>query len=397
MANNVKQKTQSRKRTKRVYKRTKEDKIEALKDMKLDGNLLLGELLLTPHANKVNTNRGVLWCSHLPQIPVLRNNPEPPLMFTSFENQVGKYSSGYHLSKEPFKVIRKFFRNDYNYYTLIRYKYSRMYDIISREEVKWLTEKYGYQWENFLDDMNAGDKVDEQMLLNANTSYDDNMNFCFGKNLLAVYYADEDLTHEDAIVISDSVTGLTHTSVIPVTITINTNNLLLNMYGNKKKYKCFPDIGEYVKNNQLLTRRIINYDKILTDLRDLKTYREGDEVIYVDGKVVDIKVFCNANPEKFENIPYYEQILKYIKKERRYTESAIEFLYPIVTKEKDLCSDELILYYNELKMSVDNNKYTIKDNMFDNIVIQFLIEKENKLKIGDKLTGRYGNSNLLIR
>lgn len=374
-----------------------DEKLIAIKNQNMDGNKLLAELSLVPNADKVNTNRGVLWCSHLSQTLVLKNErPEIPLVFSGFENQLGQYSSGYS-TLPPFKVIHKFYRNQYNYQLLIRYRDSKEYDIIYRTETHWLSEKYGYVWLNEnMDSLEIGDKVNEDYIVKKNTTYDDNMNLCIGHNLLALFYSYKDMTHEDAIVMSDEVMDdFTHNDVINLSVSLNTNNLLLNLYGDDEHYKCFPDIGEDIIDGQLLIRRIINYDRALTELKDLKHYRDGDDVIYTKGKVVDIHVYCNSDKETLRNIPYYEQILRYLDKEDKYAEYTTNFLEKIMDKELDDCSDETILYYNKLKSSIDNNKFTLHDNEFDNIVIVFTIKKENKPKIGDKFTNRYGGKGVL--
>lgn len=367
-------------------------------ESKIHGNSFIAEQLLVPNANKNNSNRSVMWCSHFQQAPVPCNQDENgefdgefPLVYSRFENQVGKYSSGYKATEGDIKIIRKFERNPYNY-ILVVYNYkTKMYDIIYRTECVHITEKYGYRNNNeFIDSLEINDKVKDGEVLFKNTSYDEYMNLCYGKNLKAVYYSHKDWTHEDAVVISESAAKkLSFYNVLTPHINVNTNDILLNIYGNNK---CFPDIGEMVNENQiLLCRRRNQYDTMLTNLKDLNHYKQGDTPYYASGRVVDIRVYSNADVEKLRTLPYYRQIVKYIDMEMTYCKRVVESLEDIVEKHTEECTPELVSEYNDCKMKLDpGNYYEFDNNRFDNVVIEFTILKENHVVRGSKLTGRYG-------
>lgn len=48
-----------------------------------------------------------------------------------------------------------------------------------------------------MDEIEIGDKLEKDTILSANTSYDEQMNLCYGRNMKALYYSFEDHTHED--------------------------------------------------------------------------------------------------------------------------------------------------------------------------------------------------------
>lgn len=368
-------------------------------------NNFIAEQVLVPHANKNNSNRSVMFCSHFQQAPILANidkdtgefNGETPLVNSRFENQVGEYSSGYKELPYDCKVLFKFVRNKYNYF-LVVYKYdTKTYDVIERKECEWITEKYGYRNINYMDEIEIGDKLEKDTILSANTSYDEQMNLCYGRNMKALYYSFEDHTHEDAIVISESAAKkFDYNAVEYPRININTNDILLKIYGENK---CFPDIGEYVNDDQiLLIRRRNNYDTMLTNLKDLKHYKDGDTPYFCRGKVVDINVYCNNDVEKLRGIPYYKQIVKYIDMQDNYYKKVIECLEDIVEKETDRCSERLVAIYNDCKMRLDEGNYfEFENNRFDNIVIEFTIIEEKHLEKGCKLTGRCGNKGIVSK
>lgn len=370
------------------------------------GNKMLGDSLIVPNCNKVNTNRLVLVSAHFGQAPNPTNNvtKEFPLVFSRFENQIGENSSGYYTSSNNYEVIQKFIRNDFNYDLIVRYvdedgepllneEGNEMYDVIHRTEAKRITEKYGYKYTNYLDDYDIGDIIPENAVIISNSAYDDYMNLCYGHNLRTIFMTYKNQLHEDSYAISESAAKkMSFTDVNEITVNLNTNDLCLNLYGNKNFYKCFPDIGEDIKDQQLLIRRRINYDKILTDLKDLTKFREDDDVFYGNGKIIDIKVYCNGDIETLKEYPYYEQILKYHNLTMEYHSEVYKYLKDLVEDNTECCSDELIRFYNDSKKILDNNYFTYESNKFDNIIIKFILLKEDKLCNTVKITGRYGRN-----
>lgn len=369
-------------------------KIIDIKNMEINTNNFISEALFIPNANKCNSNRMVMLCSHIAQAPVLANKDggEFPLVNTRFENQIGKHSSGYKRADQDMTVIKFFHRNKNNYYTLVL-REDGIYDIIERQETFWLTEKYGYKYNNYIDNYGEGEIIEKDSVLYANTSYDEEMNLCYGRNLAAAFFAYKDLTHEDAIIISESAAKkMSYYSVSKCVININTNDILLNLYGDDENYKPFPNIGEKIKSQTLLARRRIIYDKILTDLRDLTTVKQGDDVFYLKGEVIDIKVYCNEDVDKLRDLPYYSQLIDYIDEDYVFYNEVVNELYDLVEGKTDLCSNELIRFYNECKKRIDeNNYYTYQSNKFDNIMVEFTVLEEKPVKKGIKMTGRYGN------
>jgi hypothetical protein len=366
-------------------------KIIDIKNMEINTNNFISEALFIPNANKCNSNRMVMLCSHIAQAPVLANKDggEFPLVNTRFENQIGKHSSGYKRADLDMTVIKFFHRNKNNYYTLVL-REDGIYDIIERQETFWLTEKYGYKYNNYIDNYGEGEIIEKDSVLYANTSYDEEMNLCYGRNLAAAFFAYKDLTHEDAIIISESAAKkMSYYSVSKCVININTNDILLNLYGDDENYKPFPNIGEKIKSQTLLARRRIIYDKILTDLRDLTTVKQGDDVFYLKGEVIDIKVYCNEDVDKLRDLPYYSQLIDYIDEDYVFYNEVVNELYDLVEGKTDLCSNELIRFYNECKKRIDeNNYYTYQSNKFDNIMVEFTVLEEKPVKKGIKMTGR---------
>jgi len=354
----------------------------------------LAEELLMPNANKTDGNRGTLWCAHAGQLVTVKH-AEPPLVYTNFENQVGIYSTaGYKKSKGHFRVIDKIFKNKYYYVMIVQDIDTEEYDIFTREECKWLTEHYGFKWDNeSIDSLKKDDTIKKNDVLFKNDFYDENMNFGYGVNLNAVYFTYKNLTLEDAVVISESASKKLSTySVNKVVVSVNTNDILLNLYGNGENYKAFPDIGEEIKDQTLACRRRINYSTVVYDLKGLTEVKESDEKFYCKGKVVDIEVFSNIPEEELKEQKYNEQVLKYDKEQRVFADSIYKKLKKIVESGKCTFSDELLYFYNNCKIQIDDNVYfTNQNSKFSGFIIKFTLLEEEPLNIGSKITGRYGN------
>jgi DNA-directed RNA polymerase beta subunit len=358
----------------------------------------LAEELLMPNVNKTDGNRSTMFDAHLAQAVTLKH-AEAPLVYTNFENQVGHYSTaGYKSAKSNYKVIDRIEKNDFNYVLIVQDLDTLEYTKLNRAECEWLTEHYGFQWDNSkIDSLKKDDVVERDEVLYKNTCYDENMNFGYGVNLNATYFSYKNLTLEDAIVISESASKKLGTySVKKVEISVNTNDILLNLYGDDESYKAFPDIGEHIKNQIIASRRRVNYNTVLYELKNLQDSRDNDTPFFSDGKIVDIEIFSNIPEEELKEQKYNEQVYKYINKQKQFAETVYKRLKGIVESKTNRISDELLHFYNNCKMQIDENVfYTYQNSQFSGFIAHFTILEEEPLNIGSKITGRYGNKGVI--
>ena len=355
----------------------------------------LCEELLCPNVDKNDTMRINMFANHQNQMLVL-NEPEPPLVFTRFENQIGKYSRSYLKAKRPFEIKRIIRRNKFEVTYIIKYKDSKKeYDIIKRRECEHITEKYGYKFNNhILDNYKKGDKVNKKDVVYYSTAYDNekDMNFCYGRNLNTVYHPYKNMTYEDACVISESAAEALGTNFVhKAEIMINTNDVLINMYGDKDNYKAFPDLGEEIKNGILCARRRLIYSSMLYDLNKTnltKLNLNTDSPFYCNGKIVNIEIYFNGNPEELKQNKYLHQIDKYYQDEMNYYLKIKNYIEPIISKKR--FSDDLAFEYRRAidAINPDIKWVTDRNDKFDNLLIKFTILEYNPLKIGGKIVNR---------
>jgi DNA-directed RNA polymerase beta subunit len=205
-----------------------------------------------------------------------------------------------------------------------------------------------------------------------------------------------------AIVISESgKEKLTSYRIDEISININTNDILINLFGDNDEYKSFPDIGEKF-SKFLCARRRIDYDSILTDLKTKELNNinySNDTVFYSDGEVIDISVYSNADTEKLEKHKFNEQLVKYIKKDEAYYEKVYEVLSEIVEENsKENYSDDLAYQYKRAKEITDDEiVWRNNGKEFSNIIVKFRILQEKECRVGSKISGRSGNKGIISK
>jgi DNA-directed RNA polymerase beta subunit len=369
--------------------------VESLNEKYYGNHKFLAEELLIPNVNKADSNRVNMFTNHIRQAVILKNG-EFPRVFTNFENQVGKYSSAFKVADRDWKIVSIIKKNQTTSIFVIKDK-NGFYDIIWRKPCERVTEYFGYSVINSgLDSKKCGSKIEKGEIIHRSTSYDENGNFQYGVNLKALYIPWKNMTFEDAIVISESAANkLTSYMVEEIMVMVNDNDLLINIYGDTNNYKSFPDIGEKVKEKILLARRRINYNSILFDLsvKNLSNVNySSDTVFYSEGTVVDIDVLSNNSIDNLKRYPYNIQIVKYLQQNLDFHNQVSSVLGEIIKNNPGKYSDDLAYRYKRSKDIVDPEvRWKNQKNDFNNLIVKFVILKEQKLAIGSKLTGRYGN------
>lgn len=178
-----------------------------------------------------------------------------------------------------------------------------------------------------------------------------------------------------------------------VNITINTNDIPLNLYGDDENYKAFPDIGEDVKDGILMGTRRLNFDELIHKFENdmLTKTIESDSKYKVHGKVIDIDVLNNESIEKLETQKYSEQFLKYIKELDHFYRTFVTVTDDIVRKKKH--SNDLLRLYNRFKGYIDPNSRLVYDgNQFDKIIFRVKVLENKPAARGSKISTRSNRS-----
>lgn len=362
----------------------------------------LGKDLLTI-ANKLNGSRNIMLHSQTEQFVVLQNS-EFPKVFTGYENVVARYSNSIKKADRNLEIVDKVIKNENNYFLIVKDE-NNHYDIIFRKEAEHLTESYCYGYQNdVIDKKKKKDKIKKGEVLYKATSFDDNGNYGYGRNANCCYMICNE-TIEDAIVVSQSfVDKMKNNYLTNIEVSLNTNDILINLYGDNENYKPFPDIGEYTDGKVLVARRRIFYENALYDLKTENLRKINyltDNVFYEKGRIVDIDIFCNKKEEDLDDI-FYHQIKGYLAMQRDYYMQVKEKLRDILEDPKATYSDDIAFMYKKAKeyLEVDDEDSERKwenEGVFDNIIINFTVMSESALSIGSKLANRFGGKGVVSK
>lgn len=348
-----------------------------------------------------DSSRGYMFTSSLKQVLTLLN-PDVPRIQTGFENSFGKYSTAYRKIEGSWKVEGKIdkFGNGVVYILVLYNKDTDTYDMIEKQNVENLTEKFGYVYDTSkMDSLDIGDTIKDEVIYKS-TSFDEHMNYRYGKNA-KVYYTTSNDTIEDAILIRRSwANNVISSEVDIVQVAINDNDVLLNLYGDEEKYKTFPDIGEFVNNSTLCATRRINKNHLLFDFQshNMKEVYSTDTDYFVpkDSQVIDINIFYN-NDDDFPDNVFHSQLKDYHEDICSYADEI--FKWSTYIKESGSNYTDDVVYLRSKYQHFNNKEYKWKnrDREFSNLIVEFTVKSNVSLEPGSKLTSRYGDKGVISR
>ncbi len=349
-----------------------------------------------------DSSRGYMFTSNLKQVLTLLN-PDIPRVQTGFENIIGKYNTAYKKLTGTWTVedIIYKFSNNKTIYTLILYnKMTDTYDIIEKKVAENLTEKFGYLYNTErMDALSVGDTIKDEILYKS-TSYDEHMNYRYGKNA-KVYYSTSNDTLEDAVVIRKGwANQVISSEVDEVVVPINDNDIPLNLYGNDDKYQAFPNVGERVINSTLCATRRINKNHLLYDFQPqyMKEINSTDTDFFVthDSEIYDIDIYYNKS-EPFPDNIFYHQLKLYYDDICEYSNKIYQWATDI--KESGSKFTNNVTYFRSKHMHFNDSEYKWKnkDKEFSNMLIIFKVKSLIELAPGSKIAGRYGDKGVISR
>lgn len=356
-----------------------------------------------------------MFTSHLKQFLNLLE-PEFPFVFTNNENTVGKHSAGYKKAKHDLKVVRKIGKFEDildapRIYKIFTYdKVTKTYDVIERKVCESLTENFGYDYVNDrIDEIKEGDELVEGEVIYHSTSYDEDMNYGYGRNATVMYTLDP-YTSEDAAIISESFSKkMASIEVDEIKIGLNGNDYLIDIPDNLKdvvsaetvsakttkdkkgnyEYKPLPDIGEFVSGKLAVSRRQFN-NQLLFDFKDksLHEVHDGDVIFYVNDNVEIIDYTIYNNQDEDADNPFYDQINKYLHSEMVYYRQIKETCEEIMSSGKKYTRDVEYTYKRACHMLDRKKKWKeSNDSVFGNMEIEVTIRREVPLGRASKFTG----------
>ena len=354
---------------------------------------LLGKGLTMPFKGTVSGARSILASLQREQTFSLIT-PEKAIIETGYEIRYGDRSSSITKADRDYEVIAKIskfsFAPNHHYWLILKDKRSNYLDIVERISYHYITESYGYLYNNeTLDSLNVGDNIKKDAIIQKSLSFDEYNNRRDGVNLNVAYMALDD-NMEDSVILSDvAATKLSAPLIKPVEIMINDNDIPLNIYGDDTRYKIIPDIGEEIDDANLIVLRKEKKDEAyyaqsINKLRDIMYL--SDDKKQVIGRVIDINIYCN-NPDILESY-YYSQLKMYYNENKRVAGEFERALTPFTSQGYTL-SYELKKQFGISKRIRNNDQYMDK-KPYSNIIIEIDVLEEKQIEPGDKVANRYG-------
>lgn len=359
-------------------------------------NHMLGRMTLQPF-RPANSGSRALMSSIQNEQHMALNNPEVPYVGTGYETYVGENSSSYIAAKSDYKVLFKIDKFEFTNiisYIIVQNLNTGVYDVIERTPYNHNTESYGFIWDSsFLDQLKEGDIIAKGTKIKTSIGFDSVGNKMNGCNLVTAYMATAQ-TMEDSIQLSVSGAKKLGTSLIRTTdVTINDNDILLNLYGDDSVYKTFPDIGEQTSGGMFCSIRRFENDNVLYSLSQsrLRESMMSDRNILINGLVVDIDVFCN-NPEILKESHYNQQLYYYHNQRVNFCNKIIESVGPLAMTGE--LSYNLQVLYSTCRDSVGGKAY-FNNKLFSNVNMRITVIQNLPMEAGDKMCDRYGGKGVV--
>ena len=362
---------------------------------------ILGKCLDQPFTTANSGSRKILFSTQKEHaLPLL--NPEVPIIQTGFENKFGDYSSSIIKMDDDYDVlakISKFSRNPNHHYNLIiRNRRTGQLDVLTRVSYHHLTESYGFLYDNsVMDQLDIDYIVRKGEIVRSSKAYDAYMNRCDGVNLTTAYIC-RDKTMEDGIQISESAAKKLASPLIKeISILLNDNDIMLNLYGDDNNYLGLPYVGDKVKDGIICAiRRENNEDSLYTQSRDmLKKIMMSDTKFLASGdvEVVDLNIYSN-NPESLKEKHSNSQLNYYYEDKQRYMYDIIRTVDKFKSQGYTNLSYDLEELYINCKREFSGVEF-LKDKTYSGTIVEITILEKNVPSVGDKISNRYGGKGVI--
>ena len=335
------------------------------------------------------------------------DTPEFPFIFDGKENIVGEHSSFYTRTEEDktyvvYKVVKKYNEmlkgRSNNALYFLHCKEDNSYRVVERKEVEDLTESFGFNYKNdYLDNAEEGDVIPPNTMLTSSTSYDENGNVSIGVNG-RILYGVHPAVQDDAIIVSESFAKrMVANNVKSITIPINEDTILLNLYGKDGEYRGLPNIGDVINNGIIAATRSVKETRMFSDLRDISLRNinhQADQTFYGNGEVVDINIYCNNPNLKVNKVT--RQLIEYYNDAKWFYTEVYRTCKKIMKDESATIDKEINRWMRKAMNYLDTQAvWAFNDNIFSNIMVEILIRKKEEIKIGRKIVGRHGNKTVV--
>jgi hypothetical protein len=370
------------------------DRIDSMMEKSGDYLPLLGNSSLGYPSN-ISAQRTNMFNKHVSQSLTLVK-PEFPRVYTGAENVYGEYSAFHKHYDHKIKVERivhkykQLKRNKHAAVYFIRHLDTGLHDVIFRKEVEDLNTEYGFSYDNtVLDQLEEGEVVPTGTELYTSTGYDEHGNHGYGLNALTMFSFHPGTT-EDAAIISESLSQrLTTDYIYTVNVQLNKDEVMLNLYGDDKHYKCLPDVGQTIKHGVLCAIRKVKMNQAFVDMRESELRRTdvlSDKKYYCEGEVIDINI--SVSPEDIDQNSVTEQWYGYYLDQLDYYREIYDFCKSVEASGEKM-SPRMLQLKRDTSCYIDDQKKWVlpNKNILNGVYMKITVRQRLAARMGQKISG----------
>lgn len=314
-------------------------------------------------------------------------DPEFPFVFGGAEQTFGQRSSWNQKTTGNFKLLRSFVKYpnapDSKIFYVFKDIDSGEYHGYLYEPAVNLNECYGFELHDCIrGNFKDGDVLPKDTPIYQSSSFKNGL-YNNVKNYRTMYTIIPDIT-EDAVLVSDYVMDtMGFKFVHKISIEISNKSFLLNIHGNDKIYKPFPDVGEEIKDDIIMA---IRENALCSSRAEARVPHLSDKKLYGSGIITDISIKTNID------IPN-DHFNYYIDAEKTWYSDIYNYLKDVINDPdlNDTCIHDVYSAADKYLQDARwvNEEYTV------NTRITFTVVQPFKARIGQKIAGRTGNKSVI--
>ncbi len=383
---------------------------------------------LNPWVGNDSSSRQYMFSSHIGQRLIIKSATERRVQ-TGMEIELAKYTFSIKMPTDGriIKVIEKYpqtLGNDnisFNPETYVIYEdvHTKRIEYIDIPTYKSFHPYFGYRLvgKDAINQIYQGNVLNKGTILADSPAVSDLGGYKYGVELNLALMS-HPAGSEDGIMIStDAIKKLAFNIYETRVIEFGEFKYLLNIYGDKDNYKCFPDIGEYVRSDGLIAV-MRDYDKEIAPAQmsykdTMKIDHMFDECVYVNGnkgKVINIKIIYNKNSNNTLPEGMDQNLNKYVVATRNFYKEMLDLERSIFKDRKNKFGiDKLNISPAFHRLLVESNAMvndggdraatminkTYRKSPMDIYRVELTIEYEITPTIGFKLTGCHGDKGVI--
>ena len=392
---------------------------------------LLSTLGLNPFVGHNSSPRAQMDASHLGQKLVIAN-PSRKRIKTGMEYEFGKYTFSVKTDTDIniIKTIPRYRQTldkdsiKDNPETLVIYeeKNSNRIGVLNLKKYCSYHQHFGFEYKekDTVAKLYRGADIPKDTILLDSPAVTDDGDYMYGRELNIAYMSHPSVSEDGIMICEDVLPFFRFKTYETRVVEWGNKKFPLNLYGTHEEYKAFPDIGEYVRDDNLLmvTRTYEDnlapvemsiYDVMIPDFI-------GDKCVYANGKggkVIDIKVYT-SDATLFENHSNMDtQVQKYLHATKKFHQTVVQE-WERLKKERGASLQLTPRFQRQIVESLayidyespfsrgndgkSNPRITkeYRKSPIDHYRVEFVIEYETEPADGYKYTDQHGGKGVIV-